>query len=83
MAVNTPAPYFPSPPSEYTQGYMSQVVRAFSTYVQQANNPGAAVFTTLRLLNLPVFANNAAAIAGGLSENDVYKTSGGELRIVV
>lgn len=62
---------------------MSQVVRAFSVFVQQANNPGEAIFTTLRLLNIPVYADNAAAVAGGLAENDVYKTSGGELRIVV
>jgi len=32
---------------------------------------------------LPVYANNAAAVAGGLAVNDVYKTSTGELRIVV
>lgn len=62
---------------------MAQVVRAFSVFVQQTNNPGEAVFTTLRLLNLPVYADNAAALAGGLAENDVYRTSTGELRIVI
>lgn len=36
-----------------------------------------------RLENLPVFADNAAALTGGLSTHDVYKTSTGELRIVV
>ena len=30
-----------------------------------------------------VYANNAAAISGGLTVNDVYRTSTGELRIVV
>jgi len=30
-----------------------------------------------------VFANNTAAVSGGLAVNSVYKTSGGELRIVV
>ena len=30
-----------------------------------------------------VYANNAAAISGGLTTNDVYRTSTGELRIVV
>ena len=30
-----------------------------------------------------VYANNAAAITGGLTTNDVYRTSTGELRIVV
>jgi hypothetical protein len=33
--------------------------------------------------NLPTYANNAAAIAGGLVGNDIYKTATGELRIVV
>lgn len=38
---------------------------------------------TVRLQGLPVYANNAAAISGGLVADDVYKTSTGELRIVV
>jgi hypothetical protein len=38
---------------------------------------------TFRLQNLPVYANNAAAITGGLLADDVYKTATGELRIVV
>ena len=32
---------------------------------------------------LPTYANNAAALAGGLAINDMYKTATGELRIVV
>jgi hypothetical protein len=38
---------------------------------------------TIRLQGLSTYANNAAAIAGGLAVNDVYKTATGELRIVV
>jgi hypothetical protein len=38
---------------------------------------------TLNLTSLSIYANNAAAIAGGLALNDVYKTATGELRIVV
>ena len=30
-----------------------------------------------------VYANNAAAISGGLTVNDIYRTSTGELRIVI
>lgn len=37
----------------------------------------------VRLQGLPTHANNAAAIAGGLVADDVYKTATGELRIVV
>lgn len=38
---------------------------------------------TVRLQGLPTYANNSAAITGGLVADDVYKTSTGELRIVV
>jgi hypothetical protein len=41
---------------------------------------------TVRLQGLPTYANNAAAIAGGLVADDVYKTNvAGEvqLRIVI
>ena len=83
MPSNSPAPYFPNPPSEYSRLYMTQLVRAFSVFVQQTNNPGAAIFTTLRLTALPEYADNTAAVSGGLIAGDVYKTSTGELRIVV
>jgi hypothetical protein len=62
---------------------MTEVVRSFSIYLQQAQNPGTAVFNTLNLLNLPIYADNASAVSGGLAVNDVYKTTTGELRIVV
>ena len=37
---------------------------------------------TFRLQGIPIYANNAAAITGGLVVDDVYKTASGELRIV-
>jgi len=83
MPSSSPVPFFPTPPGEYNRQYMAQLVRAFSVFVQQVNNPGDAIFTTLRLTALPIYANNAAALAGGLIADDVYKTSTGELRIVV
>lgn len=39
--------------------------------------------TILKVIGLPIYANNAAAITAGLAVNTVYKTSTGELRIVV
>lgn len=36
-----------------------------------------------RLMDLPTFADNAAALAGGLVVRQVYKTATGEVRIVV
>lgn len=83
MPSSSPAPFFPTPPGEYNRQYMAQLIRAFSVFVQQSNNPGDAIFTTLRLTALPIYANNSAALAGGLIAGDVYKTSTGELRIVV
>jgi hypothetical protein len=83
MPSSSPAPFFPTPPGEYNRQYMAQLIRSFSVFVQQTNNPGDAIFTTLRLTALPIYADNAAALAGGLIAGDVYKTSGGELRIVV
>jgi hypothetical protein len=83
MPSNNPVPYFPTPPPVYNRNYMAQLVRAFSVFAQQVNNPGQEQFTRLNLTDLPVYANNAAALAGGLSISDVYRTSTGELRIVV
>jgi len=53
MPSNSPAPFFPTPPGEYNRQYMAQLVRAFAVFAQQVNNPGDAIFTTLRLTNLP------------------------------
>jgi hypothetical protein len=36
-----------------------------------------------KLTGLSIYANNAAAVTGGLTVNSVYKTATGELRIVV
>jgi hypothetical protein len=38
---------------------------------------------TINITTITTYANNAAALAGGLVVGDVYKTSTGELRIVV
>ena len=83
MSNQVSLPYFPTAPQDYDQRYMTEVVRSFSVYLQQAQNPGTAVFNTLNLLNLPVHTDNAAAVTGGLAINDVYKTATGELRIVI
>jgi len=49
MTSGNPAPYFPTPPEQYSRQYMAQVVRAFSVFVQQVNNPGPIRGTTLTL----------------------------------
>ena len=83
MSRNVPIPFFPSPPRDYDQGYFSQLIRSFSVFAQQSQVPGPQQATTIKLTNLPEFADNAAALAGDLVEGDVYRTATGELRIVV
>ena len=46
-------------------------------------NLGTTGTRRFRVSGLSTFADNAAAITGGLTTDMVYKTSGGELRIVV
>jgi len=83
MAQPSPIPFFAAAPAEYQQGYMAQITRAFAVYAQQQQNPGPVRGSTLNLSNLGVYADNTAAVAGGLAVDDVYKTATGELRIVV
>jgi len=83
MSQVVPIPFFAAAPAEYQQSYMAQITRAFAVYTQQQQNPGPIRGSTLNLSNLSVYANNAAAVAGGLAVDDVYKTATGELRIVV
>jgi hypothetical protein len=83
MAQAVSIPFFAEAPSQYTQSYMAQVTRAFALYAQQQQNAGPIRANTLNLTGLAIYANNASAVSGGLATNDVYKTSTGELRIVV
>ena len=51
---NLVQPHFPVPPDSYSSGYMAEVVRAFSTFLEQSNNPGegrATNFTMTALAN--------------------------------
>jgi hypothetical protein len=67
---SAPAPFFPTPPEEYNRQYMAQVIRAFAVFVQQVNNPGDAIFTTLRLTNLPT--NDQGLPTGALFQHDGF-----------
>jgi|TARA_R110002124_G_C8639818_1_gene488176 hypothetical protein len=53
MSRNLSVPYFPNAPENYNQAYLAEIVRAFSLYVQQVQNPGEgrntfSVFTNLQ-----------------------------------
>lgn len=66
---NLAKPYFPLPPQDYSQSYMAELIRQFSVYLQQAQNPGDARHTTLNLTDLQRSAD-------GLATNDVYNDGG-------
>jgi len=38
MASSNPLPFFPTPPDEYSQEYLNEVVRSFSVFLNQFNN---------------------------------------------
>jgi hypothetical protein len=58
---------------------LSSTAVATDVYIGSPTVANCRVFLPL----LPTYADNAAALTGGLITNQVYKTSGGELRIVV
>ena len=45
-------PLFPVAPSQYNQSYAAEVVRAFSVFIEQIQNPGDVRATTLTLTDL-------------------------------
>jgi hypothetical protein len=53
MSRNLVRPFFPIPPQEYNQGYFNEVIRAFSVYLDQMQNPGEGRHTRLVLTALP------------------------------
>jgi len=52
MSRNLVLPFFPVPPEQYNQQYMEEIVRSFSIYLTQIQNPGAGRHTELVLTNL-------------------------------
>lgn len=53
MSRNLVRPFFPEPPREYSNRYFSELVRSFSTYLINMQNPGEGrntfgVFTNLQ-----------------------------------
>lgn len=53
MARRLVQPQFPIPPREYDQRYLAEIVRAFSLFLEQTQNPGEERATTITLTALP------------------------------
>ena len=52
MSRNLVLPFFPVPPEEYDQQYTAEIMRAFSIYLTQMQNPGEGRHTELVLTNV-------------------------------
>ena len=66
-------------PTNVTKNFLvSDLLTLFQSNITLQNVINAGNTATLS-----IFADNAAAVAGGLAVNTVYKTAAGELRIVV
>jgi len=63
-------PYFPIPPQNYDQAYLNEVIRAFSVFIQQIQNPGDARHTELTLTELQ--SNDQGLETGALFEVDGF-----------
>lgn len=61
MSRNLPLPFFPVPPSEYSQQYMAELTRAFSVALEQIQNPGEGRNTKLVLTDLPTSSTGLEA----------------------
>jgi hypothetical protein len=70
MSRNLVRPYFPVPPQDYTQGYMSEVLRSFSVFLEQNQNPGEGRHTALVLTRLQ--GNDQGLEVGALFEHNGY-----------
>lgn len=74
MSRNLTLPFFSIPPAEYQQQYFAELVRSFSIYLQQQQNPGEGRNTRLVLTDLPTSPD-------GLEPGTLYQ-DGGFVKIV-
>ena len=52
MSRRLSRPFFPVPPQQYMQNYFAELVRSFSVYLEQMQNPGDMRGTQLTLTEL-------------------------------
>ena len=70
MTRNLVLPYFPVAPAEYSQRYLDEIVRSFSVYLQQAQNPGEGRNTTIVLTDLQT--DDSGLEIGALFQQDGF-----------
>ena len=70
MSRNLVLPHFPIPPQQYDNRYFAEVMRSFSVYLQQIQNPGEGRNTRTVLTDLPT--TEAGLEIGGLFQVDGF-----------
>ena len=70
MSRRLSRPYFPIPPTDYQQQYFAEVIRAFSVFLEQAQNPGDVRATELTLTNLQT--DDSGLETGALFQQDGF-----------
>ena len=63
-------PLFPNPPTDYDPVFMAEIVRAFSVFLQQVNNPGPWRATDMTLTALQT--NDKGLEVGALFQKDGF-----------
>lgn len=70
MSRNLLRPYFGIPPQDYQQAYFNEVIRAFSVFLDQYQNPGEGRNTFIVLTALK--QNDAGLETGSLFQQDGF-----------
>lgn len=70
MSRNLALPYFAVPPGEYNQQYFAELVRSFSVYLTQQQNPGEGRHSQLVLTNLQT--DDSGLETGALFQQDGF-----------
>jgi hypothetical protein len=67
---NVPLPYFPIPPGQYNPAYFAEIIRAFSVYLAQQQNPGEGRNTFIVLTALQT--DDVGLETGALFQQDGF-----------
>lgn len=70
MSRNLTLPYFAVPPAEYNQAYFAELVRSFSVYLLQQQNPGEGRNTFIVLTGLQT--DDVGLETGSLFQQDGF-----------
>ena len=70
MSRRLQRPFFPVPPPQYMQNYFAELVRSFSVYLDQMQNPGDIRGTQLTLTELQ--SDDFGLETGALFERDGF-----------